>query len=59
MQDLSNQQYRITEVNAAADKLIAEGHPDTDVIRSKREVCSSVFYVIDVEITACICTAGS
>uniref|UniRef100_A0A915I988 Uncharacterized protein n=1 Tax=Romanomermis culicivorax TaxID=13658 RepID=A0A915I988_ROMCU len=37
LKDLSNQQYRITEVNGAADKLISEGHPDIDVVQAKRD----------------------
>lgn len=37
LKDLSNQQYRIGEVNQAADKLVSEGHPDSETIQQKKE----------------------
>ncbi|CDW52174.1 Spectrin alpha chain [Trichuris trichiura] len=37
LKELTNQQYRIAEVNLNADKLINEGHPDKEVIESKRD----------------------
>ncbi len=36
--DLGNQQYRIGEVNQAAEKLIGARHPDSEVIAEKRDV---------------------
>lgn len=50
LQDLNNQQYRITEVNLAADKLIDEGHPDAETIHRKKEVCMPAILTICVSI---------
>ena len=41
LKELGNQQYRITEVNHAADKLVDEGHPESETIFSKKEVSKS------------------
>lgn len=38
LKDLNNQEYKITEVNHAADKLITDGHPDAETINRKKEV---------------------
>jgi len=37
-QDLATQEYRISEVAQAADRLIKEDHPDSEVVQRKREV---------------------
>lgn len=37
LKELGNHQYRITEVNHAADKLLDEAHPDSQTISSKRD----------------------
>jgi len=35
--DMASQEYRVTDVNAQAEKLINEGHPERDTIVRKRE----------------------
>jgi len=35
--DMVSQEYRVTEVNELADKLVAEGHPERDTILSRKE----------------------
>ncbi len=44
LKDLNNQQYRITEVNHAADRLIQEGHPDSNTVDAKRRVAKNTFW---------------
>jgi spectrin alpha len=36
--DMVSQEYRVTEVNELADKLVVEGHPERDTILSRKEV---------------------
>lgn len=36
--DMASQEYRVTEVNDLADKLVLEGHPESDVIIRRKEV---------------------
>jgi hypothetical protein len=33
-----SQEYRVTEVNELADKLVVEGHPERDTILHRKEV---------------------
>ncbi|XP_055707829.1 spectrin alpha chain isoform X3 [Phlebotomus papatasi] len=35
--DMASQEYRVTEVNQMADKLIQDGHPERDIITKKKE----------------------
>ncbi|XP_046986663.1 spectrin alpha chain isoform X3 [Schistocerca americana] len=35
--DMASQEYRVTEVNELADKLIMEGHPERDTISQRKE----------------------
>ncbi|XP_037907780.1 spectrin alpha chain isoform X2 [Hermetia illucens] len=35
--DMASQEYRVTEVNQLADKLIQDGHPERDTITKKKE----------------------
>lgn len=35
--DMASQEYRVTEVNQLADKLIQDGHPDRDTIGHRKE----------------------
>jgi spectrin alpha len=37
LKELGNHQYRISEVNQAADKLVEERHPEQETIYNKRE----------------------
>jgi spectrin alpha len=36
--DMVSQEYRVTEVNELADKLVVEGHPERDTILRRKEV---------------------
>lgn len=36
--DMASQEYRVTEVNELADKLVLDGHPERDVILKRKEV---------------------
>ena len=36
--DMASQEYRVTEVNELADKLVLEGHPEREVIIRRKEV---------------------
>lgn len=36
--DMASQEYRVTEVNDLADKLVLEGHPEREVIIKRKEV---------------------
>jgi spectrin alpha len=36
--DMVSQEYRVTEVNELADKLVVEGHPERDTILHRKEV---------------------
>jgi len=36
--DMASQEYRVTEVNDLAEKLVMEGHPEREVILRKKEV---------------------
>lgn len=35
--DMQSQEYRVTEVNQMADKLVQDGHPERDTINKKKE----------------------
>lgn len=35
--DMASQEYRVTEVNELADKLVMEGHPEREIILRKKE----------------------
>lgn len=35
--DMAAQEYRVTEVNTLAEKLITEGHPEVDVINKRKK----------------------
>ncbi|XP_054270638.1 spectrin alpha chain-like isoform X2 [Macrosteles quadrilineatus] len=35
--DMASQEYRVTEVNELADKLVLDGHPERDVILKRKE----------------------
>lgn len=48
LKELGNQQYRITEVNHAADKLVDEGHPESETIFMKKEVIECLYAFICV-----------
>ncbi|UYV70522.1 SPTAN1 [Cordylochernes scorpioides] len=37
VQDMASQEFRVNEVNAQADKLVSDGHPDIDTILRKKE----------------------
>ncbi|CAG0895460.1 unnamed protein product [Darwinula stevensoni] len=37
--DMASQEYRVAEVNALADKLVAEQHPDSGQIIRRKEAC--------------------
>jgi spectrin alpha len=37
--DMASQEYRVTEVNEQADKLVTEAHPDRESIQKRKEVC--------------------
>jgi len=36
---MTSQEYRVTEVNDLASKLVLEGHPEREIILKKKEVC--------------------
>lgn len=36
--DMTSQEYRVTEVNDLASKLVLEGHPERETILKKKEV---------------------
>lgn len=36
--DMASQEYRVTEVNELADKLVLDGHPERDIILKRKEV---------------------
>ena len=42
--DMVTQEYRVTEVNELADKLVAEGHPERDTILSRKEVRLCIYH---------------
>lgn len=44
LKELGNHQYRITEVNHAADKLLDEAHPDSQTISSKRDEVNDAWH---------------
>jgi len=35
--DMASQEYRVTEVNQLADKLVQDGHPERDTITKRKE----------------------
>jgi hypothetical protein len=39
--DMSSQEYRVTEVNELAEKLVQDGHPEREVIHKRKEVSLS------------------
>lgn len=41
--DMASQEYRVTEVNELADKLVLDGHPERDVILKRKEVSVKIF----------------
>lgn len=41
--DMASQEYRVTEVNELADKLVLDGHPERDVILRRKEVSIKIF----------------
>jgi len=43
--DMASEEYRVMDVNAEAEKLINEGHPDKDTIAKKRDVSCSIMIV--------------
>lgn len=45
--DMASQEYRVTEVNELAEKLLLDGHPDRDTIVTRKEVCNKTNYYID------------
>lgn len=36
--DMASQEYRVTEVNELAEKLLLDGHPDTNTIVTRKDV---------------------
>ena len=36
--DMASQEYRVTEVNELADRLVLDGHPERDTILKRKEV---------------------
>ena len=36
--DMSSQEYRVTEVNDLAEKLVQDGHPEREIIHKRKEV---------------------
>lgn len=46
--DMASQEYRVTEVNELADKLVLDGHPERDVILKRKEVSVKIlkFWVL-------------
>lgn len=36
--DMASQEYRVTEVNELADKLVSDGHPERETIVKRKEV---------------------
>lgn len=42
--DMTSQEYRVTEVNDLASKLVLEGHPERETILKKKEVKVQCFY---------------
>lgn len=40
---MASQEYRVTEVNELADKLVLDGHPERDVILKRKEVSVKIF----------------
>ena len=44
LKELENQQYRINEVNQAAERLIDGGHPDAGQIRTKQEEVNEAWH---------------
>lgn len=43
--DMASQEYRVTEVNELADKLVLEGHPEREVIIRRKEVYLDIMSV--------------
>jgi spectrin alpha len=48
--DMTSQEYRVTEVNDLASKLVLEGHPERETILKKKEVnkqlnCLTFIYI--------------
>lgn len=37
LQDMASQEFRVQEVNEQADKLMNEGHPETETINTRKE----------------------
>lgn len=44
---MTSQEYRVTEVNDLASKLVLEGHPERETILKKKEV-NYLFYFIHI-----------
>lgn len=42
--DMASQEYRVTEVNELAEKLLLDGHPDTNTIVTRRDVGLLLLY---------------
>lgn len=43
--DMTSQEYRVTEVNDLASKLVLEGHPERETILKKKEVNYNNYFV--------------
>jgi len=41
--DMTSQEYRVTEVNDLASKLVLEGHPERETILKKKEVNKQLY----------------
>ena len=47
MKELANHQYRITEVNQAADKLVDEGHTEHEAIYNKKDEVNEAWHKLN------------
>lgn len=48
--DMAAQEYRVSEVNEIADKLILEGHSERETIAKRKEVCANItFFSLPVD----------
>lgn len=46
--DMASQEYRVTEVNELAEKLLLDGHPDRDTIVTRKDVSDYISVVLSI-----------
>lgn len=49
--DMAAQEYRVTEVNQLAERLVLEGHPERETIVKRKDVSTYILYRVLLNIS--------